>query len=272
MQFIEQRGPVIAYESRGAGPIAIFAHEFAGDMREWQEIVDILSASFRCVTYNARGYPPSSVPRDPEAYTAAANEDDLGRVMDAVGGDRPGIVGMSMGAFTALDFALAQPNRVRALVLVGWGSGIWPQTAAEIRQRLEQLQLRLTEGAEAALPAAKAMLGPLLAQKSATAETEFLERFAELDGSALAMIMEQVQLKRPMIDHWLVRAENLKIPVLLIVGDRDSACLEPTLELWRHLPAAQLAVLPNTGHLTTLEEPRNFSQLVSRFLSEAVAT
>src|SRR5690348_18325945 len=70
-------------EETGAGLPVLFLHEFAGDHRSWEPQVRALSRRYRCVTYSARGYPPSDVPDDPGAYSQARAVADAIAVLDA---------------------------------------------------------------------------------------------------------------------------------------------------------------------------------------------
>src|ERR1700745_479762 len=86
-------------EETGQGLPVLFVHEFAGDHRSWEPQVRALSRRYRCITYAARGYPPSDVPEDPAAYSQARAVDDAIAVLDALDVDRAHVVGLSMGGF-----------------------------------------------------------------------------------------------------------------------------------------------------------------------------
>ena len=87
----------IYYEDHGIGDTIIFCHEFAGDIRSWDLQVNYFSRSFQVITYCARGYPPTSVPEDPELYSQDLAIDDLKGLMDFLKIDKAHIVGLSMG-------------------------------------------------------------------------------------------------------------------------------------------------------------------------------
>ncbi len=97
-------------ESTGSGTPVLFIHEFAGDHRSWEPQVQYFSGAFRCITYSARGYPPSDVPADPSAYSQQRAVDDAIYVLDALGVRRAHVVGLSMGGFTALHLAMSAPG------------------------------------------------------------------------------------------------------------------------------------------------------------------
>ena len=67
----------------------MFVHEFGGDLRSWEPQVRYFSRRYRCIAFNARGYPPSDVPEDFERYSQARARDDIRCVLDALGIQRP---------------------------------------------------------------------------------------------------------------------------------------------------------------------------------------
>src|SRR3979490_2878257 len=82
-------GTRLYYEETGSGIPVIFVHEFAGDHRAWEAQVRHFARSYRCLTYNARGYPPSGVPKDGERYSQERARDDIRAVLDALEIDKP---------------------------------------------------------------------------------------------------------------------------------------------------------------------------------------
>src|SRR3954451_4904246 len=92
-------GVRLYYEEAGSGTPLIFVHEFAGDHRSWEPQIRHFSRRYRCVVYDARGYPPSDVPTDESQYGQVRAVEDLLAVLDAVGADRAHVVGNSMGGF-----------------------------------------------------------------------------------------------------------------------------------------------------------------------------
>ena len=110
-------------DSGGAGSPVLFLHEYAGDHRSWAGQTKALSGSHRCLTASARGYPPSDCPDRPDAYTQDTINGDALAVLDAAGVDKAHIVGLSMGAFTALQLAQFFPERVLSVTAAAGGSG-----------------------------------------------------------------------------------------------------------------------------------------------------
>ena len=108
-------GVSLHYEEAGAGSPLVFVHEFAGDHRSWEQQLRHFSRRYRCIAYNARGYPPSEVPESFERYSQERARDDIRAVLDALGIERAHIVGLSMGAFATLHFGMAYPKRALSL-------------------------------------------------------------------------------------------------------------------------------------------------------------
>ena len=116
-------GVSLYYESHGEGFPLVWSHEFAGDYRSWAPQVRFFSRRYRVVTYNARGYPPSEVPPDVEAYSQDNAVEDLRGLLEHLGIEQAHIGGLSMGGNVALNFGLAYPGMARSLIVAGTGTG-----------------------------------------------------------------------------------------------------------------------------------------------------
>ena len=116
-------GIKLYYEETGTGIPIVFVHEFAGDCRSFEPQVRYFARRYRCITYNARGYPPSDVPRDAERYSQERARDDIRADKDALKLDKAHVVGLSMGGFAVLHFGMTYPERARSLVIAGCGYG-----------------------------------------------------------------------------------------------------------------------------------------------------
>src|SRR5260221_4841113 len=126
-------GVRLHYEEAGSGTPVVFVHEFAGDHRSWEPQVRHFSRRYRCIAYNARGYPPSDVPEDFERYSQARARDDIRATLDALRIERAHIVGLSMGANATLHFGLTYPQRALSLTFAGGGYGPHPATHARFQ-------------------------------------------------------------------------------------------------------------------------------------------
>jgi pimeloyl-ACP methyl ester carboxylesterase len=262
-------GVTLHAEETGQGEPLLFVHEFAGDHRSWEPQVRFFSASYRCVTYAARGYPPSDVPTDPDKYSQARAIADALAVLDGLEISQAHLVGLSMGGFTALHLAMAHQDRVRSAVVAGAGYGAEPERAEAFRA-----ESVLTAAAFAAEGAGKVAeryaVGPARVQfqnKNPRGWAEFAAALAAHSSLGSALTMRGVQAARPSLYALTDDLARISVPVLILVGDEDEGCLEPALMLKRTISTAGLAVLPRTGHTANLEEPDVFNRVVDGFLA-----
>ena len=265
-------GVALYAESTGAGQPLLFIHEFAGDHRSWEPQVRFFCPGYRCVTYAARGYPPSAVPEDPAAYSQQRAVVDAVAVLDGLGIDRAHVAGLSMGGFTALHLALRHPERVLSAVVAGAGYGAQPERAAAFRA--ECLATAAAFEAEGAPQVAQRYaIGPARVQfqrKNPRGWAEFAAALAGHSATGSALTMRGVQAARPSLYALRDDLATIAAPMLLVVGDEDEGCLEPALMLKRAIASAGLVVLPRTGHTANLEEPGVFNEAVDRFLAAVV--
>src|ERR671937_1183846 len=187
------------YEDSGSGIPIIFVHEFAGDYRSWETQVRYFSRGYRCITYNARGYPPSDVPAEAERYSQDRARDDIRAVLDALKIDKAHVVGLSMGGFATLHFGLAYPDRARSIVVAGCGYGAAPDTRKQFGEEAEASAKRIEElGMQKAAEAYA--LGPTRVQfqnKDPRGWREFADQLAEHSTEGSARTMRCVQKARP---------------------------------------------------------------------------
>lgn len=256
-------------EEAGAGTPILFIHEFAGDHRSWSPQVRRFSSRFRCITYAARGYPPSDVPADPTAYSQEQAVRDALAVLDGLRLDRAHVVGLSMGGFCALHLVLRHPDRVRAAVIGGVGYGAHPAARPAFREECELIARAFeTEGSEKV--AARYALGPARVQfagKDPEGHAEFTRLLGEHSAWGSAATMRGVQKERPSLYDLQPELASVTTPLLIMVGDEDNGALDASLMLKRTIPSAGLAILPRTGHTLNLEEPERFNRLVDDFIA-----
>jgi pimeloyl-ACP methyl ester carboxylesterase len=257
-------------EVTGDGAPVLFVHEFAGDQRSWEPQVRALSRRYRCIAYNARGYPPSDVPEDPAAYSQARAVEDAIAVLDALNVERAHVVGLSMGGFATLHLGLRHPERARSLVVAAAGYGAQPERQRSFREESGVIADAFADEGAAGV-AKRYAVGPARVQfqnKDPRGWAEFAAQLAEHDSQGSARTMRGVQAARPSLYDLTDELAALTVPTLIIAGDEDEGCLEPSLMLKRTIPTAGLALLPKTGHTCNLEEPELFNRLLERFFAD----
>jgi pimeloyl-ACP methyl ester carboxylesterase len=267
MPFAQSGAVKLHYEETGSGYPVVFVHEFGADCREWETQVRWFSREYRCIAFNARGYPPSDVPTDEQAYGYQRSVEDIAAVMRATGIAKAHVVGLSMGAYATLLFGLRHPEMASALVVAGCGSGSPKEIRARFKQQCEaNAELFLKSGS----PAMAEIMGhsPTRIQlklKDPRGWQEFVDHLAGHSAQGSALTMRRYQALRPSLVDFTDELKKLTVPVLLAVGDEDEPCLETNLFLKRTIPSAGLWMAPKTGHAINLEEPAAFNRAVQDF-------
>jgi pimeloyl-ACP methyl ester carboxylesterase len=267
MPTAQVNGVNLYYEITGDGFPLVFSHEFAGDYRSWEPQVRFFSRRYKVITYNHRGYPPSEVPTDPLAYSQDIFVEDIYQLLVYLNISKAHIAGLSMGANVILNFSLKHPEVCASLVVAGCGTGSTnrEQFKQDAQVMVERLQKEGMEGVVDLIT-----LGPSrirLRKKDLRGWQEFREQL--LGHSALGSVFTfaGVQLKRPTIFELEARLRELQVPVLLLIGDGDEPCLDPTIFMKRHIPRAGLVTFPQSGHAINLEEPDLFNRVMLDFLT-----
>jgi pimeloyl-ACP methyl ester carboxylesterase len=270
MAYAESDGVRLYYEDAGRGTAIIFIHEFGGDLRSWEPQVRYFARRYRCLTYNARGFPPSEVPPDVADYTYVHAADDVAAVLDAAGVDDAHVVGLSMGGFASLHFGLRHRARARSLMIGGIGYGARKDTRRQFEadtiafaERFETM-----ETPEAIRPYAVNPYRVQFQNKDPRAWRKFATQFGEHDGTGSANTLRGVLIGRPSLFDMDDELAGLDVPTLIYTGDEDEPCLEAGLHLKRIIPTAGLWILPKTGHTVNLEEPDAFNRELQTFLTD----
>jgi pimeloyl-ACP methyl ester carboxylesterase len=268
MPHIDASGVKLHVEETGHGYPIVFVHEFGSDLREWETQVRYFSRAYRCVTYNARGYPPSDVPEDANLYGWQFAVDDIAAVMRGLGIARAHVVGLSMGGYAALQFGLRYPDMASAIVAAGAGSGSPP---AQREAWLKETPAMARAFVERGMDAMAEEMGHhptriQLKYKDPKGWQDFVDHLRQHSARGMSTTMARYQTLRPSLHDFQEQFARMAIPVLLAVGDEDLPCLETNLMLKSAIPGAGLWICPNTGHAINLEEPAAFNAEVDAFL------
>jgi pimeloyl-ACP methyl ester carboxylesterase len=255
------------YEEVGSGIPVVFVHEFAGDVRSYEMQMRYFGQRYRCIAFNARGYPPSDVPESAELYSQERARDDIRAVLDALKIDKAHIVGLSMGGFATLHFGFTYADRTRSLVIAGCGYGAAPDKRAQFAGEAEAAAKNFQQVGMAKAAEGYA-LGPTRVQfqnKDPRGWQEFATQLAEHSTEGAAQTLRGVQARRPSLFDLVDKMKTITAPTLIMTGDEDWPCLEPGLLMKRTIPTAALVVMPNAGHAINLEDPGAFNQHIADF-------
>jgi len=269
MPYATSTGVKLYYEEAGRGTPIVFVHEFSHDLRSWEPQLRCFSRRYRCIAFNARGYPPSDVPNSRSAYSQAIATDDIANVMRHLELPKAHVIGCSMGGYATLHFGLRYPRMARSLTVVGAGYGSDPDKRGQFLRDTEVFARRFDDlgTAEAIKPY---VLGPARVQlqnKDPRAYREFCAMFARHSALGSANTLRGVQARRPAIYSLERGLARMKVPTHIVSGDEDNQCLEPGIFIKRKCAAARLTVVPATGHAVNVEEPDLFNRIAGDFLA-----
>ena len=231
MPYVEATGAKLYFEESGYGYPIIFIHELASDIRGWEAQTRYFSRGYRCIAYNARGYPPSDVPEDVASYGWEFAVDDIAAVMRGLKIERAHVVGLSMGGYAALQFGLRYPEKASAIVSASVGSGSHPsQRDAWLKETSVLARIFIDHGMVGM--AERMARGPARIQlkyKDRKGWREFVVRLRQHSSLGMSNTMAHCQALRPSLHDLRDQFSGMTIPVLLAVGDEDVRCLETNL-------------------------------------------
>jgi len=259
MEYVEVVGLRVAFQRRGDGPCLLLLHGAVSDSRVWRVELESLSDVFTVVAWDAPGCGGSSDP--PEHFRLPEYAECLEHFINALGLERPHLLGHSWGSSLALELYRLRPSLVRSLVLVGayagWAGSLPPD---QVAQRLE-FALQLAD-----LPPSTF--------EPASMPGLFSDAMPENRRSELATIMSEIHpAGTRTMAHALAEADlrdllpRIEAPTLLIHGDADErSSLDIANELHAAIPRSRLTVMPGLGHECYLESAEAFDMEVRNFL------
>jgi len=263
-------GVSLYYEETGSGAPLIFLHEFGGHYLSWEPQVRYFSRRYRCITYAARGWPPSDVPNDVAKYSQARAADDCADLMKALGIDKAHLCGLSMGATAGLEFAIRHPGKATALVIAAGGGGgsTDPDAKKRFKEECEAFAQRI---AKEGMPAMAELYCTSSARntyryKDPRGWAEFKQQFADGSATGHAMTMRGVQGSRVPFFERTEELKKIAEPMLVVIGDEDDSTHSLAVHLKQHVARSGVLELPKCGHTMNLEEPAAFNTAVQDFL------
>jgi 3-oxoadipate enol-lactonase len=257
------------HQTAGAGRPVALVHAGICDSGMWDPQWRSLAGSCRLLRHDMRGFGRSPLP--PQPYS---NARDLLDVMDAAGIDRAVLVGTSLGGRVALEVALAAPDRVSALVLVGSGlpDHEWSQAVRDYGAAEDAAIERGDLDAAAELNVRFWVDGPR--RDAAQVDASVRDHVRAMQRRALDLQVPvwedaEEELRVPDLGE---RLGEIRQPALVLVGEVDQPDIHAiAARLGEGLPNATSATIPAAAHLPSLERPEPFDRLVTEFLVSAPA-
>jgi len=261
-------GAQLYYEEMGRGTPVVLLHGHSFDRRMWDPQVAELARHYRVIRYDMRGYGRSSLPVEGQQFLHA---DDLHHLLQALHIPKAHLVGVSLGGFVAVDLMALHPESV--LSVVSCSGSIYPRpgpeepiTEVEIARRrseIAQLQARGTTAFKAQWLKSLLKSSGVDSVRSAPLLRQMVQEWS---------MWQPLHVEpRVLLGHSLVprlQAHPVQVPLLLLAGARESAARQQDNEtLQKLVPGAQVAVVPNAGHVANLDNPAAFTQAVLQFLA-----
>lgn len=256
----------IYYEQKGTGIPLIMIHAGVADSRQWNNEFQLFSQEFQAVRYDMRGYGKSN-PVD----GVFSHLGDLNSLIEALEIDPPYILmGCSMGGGLALDYALANPEKVEALIMVGSGpSGLEldvgePEKFSDVEKAFENGDLDLAAEIETqiwfvGIDRAPDKVDPRMRQLA-----------YDMNRTAIGHEVKQLGKRQVDTDYpAFERLDEINTPLLIIVGAQDIPYMHAAADyMMNKLDSAQKIIIDNAAHLPNMDQPQQFFQIVSQFLAD----
>ena len=251
-------GIKLYYEEAGTGAPLVFVHEFAGDARSWHLQMRFFARRYRCIAFNARGYPPSDVPDDPVRTPSSAPSTTSRACSTTWASPRRTCAGCRWAATPRCSSASSIPERALSLVVAGCGYGS-VITDREAFKKDSDLVARRFEADGMAKVADFYSRGPTRVQfidKDPQGWQEFHDQFAAGSARGHALTLRGVQMTRPSVFELGERWSASRRPTLVMTGDEDEPCLEPNVFMKRKIPRPDSSSSPRRATPSTSRTPR----------------
>jgi len=253
------------YEEHGRGTLLVLAYGIGGNTKMWDVNVPGLAARHRLILWEPRGHARSDAPADPAKYSFQRWALDLKAVLDHLGLRRAHLGGLSLGAGIVTRFALRFPGRARSLVVTNSSSASGlPLTWQNVVMRARSIEITLTQGMDAMAEFAMAA-NPNLSERLALdpeAKAEFYEEYRQLTPIGYANSLRALLA----MDHITDQLSTLRMPVLLVGGDRDPS-LAPMKVMRQKIRGSTLVVLAPASHFANRDQPEAWNRTVLDFLA-----
>lgn len=265
MRYAELSSGRIGYKDVGEGTPLFLVHGFPLDHSQWSAQLEALSDHFRVIAIDLPGFGESAFRIDEISMTGFA--DDCAEALEAIGVAEPVVfVGLSMGGYIAWEFARRHRNRLAGLVLCNTRAA---QDAPEVARGRRVMAERVRrEGVESVI---SSMLPKLFARENVRHAQLELEAMREVMLATKSESFAQAQLAmadRADAQAWMA---EIDLPVLAIGGSDDQITPATEMKQWaERMMNAKFVEIPEAGHLSPLENPAAFNEVLEKFVSRKI--
>ena len=264
--FVEHNSTKLFYETAGEGSALAFIHAGICDSSMWDAQFYAFAEQYKVVRHDMRGFGRS----EPADATYSAH-DDLRAVLDHLGIERATLLGCSMGGAASLNFALAYPDRVTGLILVGSGLNGWenPNTEAGPVEWEQEAEDAFNAGDYEAASEYEVHMwvdGPRRQPEQVNPAVR--DRVRDMNTVGIRYAARRLGKEERLNPPAAQRLSEIRVPTLVIYGDEDQRDM-PLISsyLAEHITGAKLVVMPGTAHVPNMEQPIEFNQLVRAWLT-----
>jgi len=260
--FAEVNGVKLYYEVAGEGHPLVLIHGGLVDRRLWDDQFDVFAQHYRVIRYDIRGFGNSDVPAGPYS-----NYEDLYGLLKFLGVEKAYVMGLSMGGGIAIDFTLAHPEMVAALIPVAAGvSGF--QSSEASRQKWAEIEKATERGDIAqAVELENRMWTDGPNRRPEQVNPVVRQRVAEMNTHNYALLNPDAPLPQGLEPPAISRLSEIRVPTLIIVGDEDVQDILVIADILEAgIAGAKKVVIPGTAHHLNMEKPEEFNQVVLTFL------
>ena len=251
MATADVNGIEIDYQDTGRGRPILLTHGHMSSRVAWNGQHQALADRYRVISWDIRGHGQTVSPDDPAQYSLEWSIADMRALLAHLGLERAVIGGLSLGGYLSLAFALAHPEMVEALVICDSGPGYRnDQARAQWNERAFSRAAELeTNGLESLASRSREVREARSRHRSARALAHATRGILAQQGSTV-------------IDG----LPSIRVPTLVIVGDRDQPFVAPCEYMAKKIPGARLEVIAGAGHSSNLDQPDAFNRVLLDFL------
>lgn len=253
----------IAYDDHGIGLPVIFLHAFPLNRSMWTGLTAALleEQRYRLVTVDWRGFGESGITNTVSTMELLA--DDVAALMDSLGMRQALLCGLSMGGYVALAFLQKYPQRMSGLILANTRPGADSDAAKANRERIACLAETRGNGIIADLHV-PTLLSDHTRRHHPEVEAQVRRMVATATPSGIAAALRGMAQRADLT----ALLTTIAFPTLVIGGEFDTLTPPDMLQAYAaHIPAVQLSIIAQAGHLSNLEQPEAFLAVVRSFLT-----
>ncbi|WP_442599685.1 alpha/beta fold hydrolase [Neobacillus sp. D3-1R] len=260
--FAEVNGAKIFYEMKGEGQPIVMIHGHPLDSRMWDYQFDVFSEKYQVIRFDLAGYGQSGVHENDFSLV-----EDIKGLLDYLKIEQIHLIGLSVGGMLSMDFTLAYPERVNKLILVSSGLLGWNELSPERQRFNEELNAAYEKGDQEVvieLMTKSWVAGPFreLYEVNENVPKLFSEmvknNFSKERGTGKMILPPTKTID--LVDH-------IKVPTLIVTPEMDFPEFSAISEYLNHtISDSQKVIINGTAHMINMEKPKEFNEVVLKFL------